>query len=779
MAAPARFDSYPDGTPFTGVIGKTRADSTPAWPVAATSPANAPNVMFVVLDDLGYAQLGCYGGLGDRIRTPNIDRLADSGLRYRNFHTTALCSPTRAALLTGRNNHSVGVGLITERATGFPGYHARIPKDSAMVPKVLGANGWATYCLGKWHLTPDEHNGPTGPFDRWPIGQGFDRYYGFLPGETDQWSPDLWSDNHRVDPPDRADYHVTEDLADTAIQWLTEHRTIDEDRPFFMHFATGAPHAPHHAPQDLIESYRGVFDDGWDAIRAETFERQLQLGVVPAGTTLPERNPGVPAWDDLTADERRVFARQMEVYAAFVTHTDREIGRLIDHLRESGDLDNTLLFVLSDNGASAEGGRNGLISEITYFNGLSEPLAEMLDRLDDWGGPTTYPHYSNGWAWLGNTPQRWYKSMVHEGGTRDPLVVSWPNRLGDHRGEIRDQFLHVVDIAATVYELIGLDLPDQVDGIEQRPLEGESFAYSLTSADAPTRKTQQYFEMFAHRAMWADGWKAVTLHPSRNAALRIADPDMEVRMGDFDNDVWELYHLAEDFSEAHDLAAEYPEKLADLQRLWDLDAQRYNVYPLDDRVIARSREPRPRVVKRRDSYTFRAPIRLTRSTSPSVIDRDHHIIAKVASSAEVPASGVIVSNGGLQGGWALFVHDSRLHYVANWLGREHFVVAADRELPVGTVVVAMDFRKTEPLAGDVTLWQNGEPVATGTVDRTNPVIYAVAEGLEIGSDTGTAVWPGYASPNRFTGKLIDVTLHTRGPLRVDAEAEDRIARYVQ
>ncbi|MEZ5658783.1 MAG: arylsulfatase [Burkholderiaceae bacterium] len=528
--------TYPDGSPFTGRIGPTVEASEAAWPVKATAPEQAPNVLFIVLDDLGYAQLGCYGGLGDRIRTPHIDALAAQGLRYRDFHTTALCSPTRGALLTGRNQHSLGLGVIVERATGFPGYNARIPKDSAMLPRV-GAQGYGTYCVGKWHLTPDEHNGPTGPFDRWPLGQGFDRFYGFLPGETDQWHPDLWEDNHRTDPPQRTDYHLSEDLADRAIQWLTEHWAVDEDRPFFLHFATGAPHAPHHAPREYIDAYRGVFDDGWDVIREQTFARQLALGVVPAGTELPPRNRGVPAWQSLSAEERAVFCRQMEVYAAFVTHTDAQVGRLLEHLKRSGQFENTLIFLLSDNGASAEGGRNGLLTEISYFNGLEDSIAEMHKRLDEWGGPSTYPHYAAGWAWLGNTPQRWYKAFVHEGGTRDPLIVSWPSRIRD-AGAVRGQFHHVVDIAQTVYRVTGIEPPASIDGVSQRPHEGTPFDYSFDDARAPTRKRRQYFEMFAHRAIWADGWKAVTLHPSAGALRRIGDPSMTAVAGGFENDVF-------------------------------------------------------------------------------------------------------------------------------------------------------------------------------------------------------------------------------------------------
>jgi len=773
-----RYASHPDGSPFAGHAGRTRDDSEPSWPVAAAPPEGAPNVVFIVLDDLGYAQLGCYGGLGGRLRTPHMDALAAEGLRYRNFHTTSLCSPTRAALLTGRNHHSVGVGTIVERATGFPGYHARIPRDSAMLPEVLGERGWSTWCIGKWHLTPDEHNGPTGPFDRWPLGQGFDRFYGFLPGETDHWSPDLWEDNRRVDPPDVDGYHLTTDLADHAIAWMSEHETVDDQRPFFLHFALGAPHSPHHVGREWIETYAGVFDAGWDVIRQETFAEQLRLGVVPEGTTLPPRNPGIREWDSLSDDERRVYARQMEVYAAFVTQTDHEIGRLLAHIDTLERADDTMVVLLSDNGASAEGGRNGLSSEIIYFNGLTETLDDMLDLLDVWGGPETYPHYANGWAWLGNTPNRWYKSMAHEGGTRDPLIVRWPARSLD-AGAVRDQFVHAVDLASTVYELLEIEPPDEVRGVRQRPLEGTSFAASLSTANANTGKRRQYFEMFAHRAIWADGWKAVTLHHSQNAALRIGDPDFEIRMGDFDGDEWELYHLDADFSEAHDLAAEHPEKLAELQAMWVEDAERYNVFPLDDRVIARSMEPRPRVVRKKDAYRFRARVRLTRATSPSVINRSHHIGATV----EVPAGGaegVIVSNGGMQGGYTLFVQDGHAWYVSNRLGRRHDVVRSADPIPTGTTVeLSVRWTKTDEFAGDVQLFVDGGLAGELHVPSTNPVLYAVGEGLEIGSDGGSAVYPGYVAPFAFTGTIVEVTLNTKGPEHVDPEAEDRIARYVQ
>jgi arylsulfatase len=671
------------------------------------------------------------------------------------------------------------MGTIAERATGFPGYHARIPHDSVMLPKVLGRNGYGTYCVGKWHLTPDEHNGPTGPFDRWPLAQGFDRYYGFLPGETDQWVPDLWEDNHRVDPPATEGYHLTADLADRAITWLDEHFAINPGRPFFLHFATGAPHSPHHAPKEYIDRYLGVFDAGWDVIREETFAHQLALGVVPQGTTLPERNRGVRPWADLSDDERMVYCRQMEVYAGFVEHTDEHIGRLLDHLSFSGVFDDTLIVFMSDNGASAEGGVHGLFSEASWFNGVTEPFEELVARIDEWGSPSTYPHYAAGWAYAGNTPQRWYKAFVHEGGTRDPMIVSWPQRVDDP-GAVRDQFHHVVDVAATVYEVTGIERPAVVDGVEQQALEGTSLAYTFDAAHAatPTRKRRQYFEMFAHRAIWADGWKAVTMHPSRGALARIGDPTLEIRMGAFDDDVWELYHLADDFSEAHDLAATHPQKLSELQAIWWDDARRYNVLPLDDRLIERSQEPRPRVTVARDAYRFSSPIRLVRSVSPSVINRDHHIRAVLDIPAE-GCEGVILSNGGINGGYVLCIHDGHLVYVSNYLNREHTVVRSAERVPTGRVTVGMEWVKTDPFAGDVTVFIDGVAVGAGQVTRTNPAIYAIAEGLEIGSDSGTPVWPEYSAPFRFTGGLVEVVLGTAGAVHTDPALSDRVARYVQ
>ena len=480
------FMEYEEGNEFPGVIGKTAKDSTPAWPVPRRAPEGAPNVLLIVLDDTGFGQIGCFGGLGGRVETPHMDRLAAGGLRYNNFHTTALCSPTRACLLTGRNHHTVGVASVMETATGYPGYNARIPKEAAMLPAVLVENGYNTMCLGKWHLAPDEHITASGPYDRWPLGQGFERFYGFLPGETSQWEPDLWHDNHKVDPPGTPEegYHLNEDLADRAIEWITAQKAVTPSKPFFMYFATGAMHSPHHAPKEYIERYRGRFDAGWDVVREETLQKQKELGIVPEGTVLPPRNPGVRAWEELSDDEKRLFCRQMEVFAAFLTHTDDQIGRLLATWSRTGIMDDTLIILLSDNGASGEGGFSGLVSEMSFFNMSPETVEDMLAKIDKWGEPSTHPHYATGWAAAGNTPNRWYKQMVHEGGTRDPLIIHWPAHISD-AGAIRSQFHHAVDITPTILEVLGLSMPAVVRGWPQMPLEGKSLAYSLSRRRRP------------------------------------------------------------------------------------------------------------------------------------------------------------------------------------------------------------------------------------------------------------------------------------------------------
>lgn len=770
---------YEDGTPFPGVIGRTQADSIPAWPVPPRAPEGAPNVLTIVLDDTGFAQVGCFGGLGGRVETPNIDRLAENGLRYNNFHTTALCSPTRACLLTGRNHHTVGAAVVMEFPNGYPGYNAHIPKEAAMLPAVLVERGYNTMALGKWHMAPPEHITASGPYDRWPLGQGFERFYGFMMGETNQWEPDLWEDNHKIDPPASPEegYHFTEDMTDHSIEWITAQKAVTPSKPFYMYFAPGATHSPHHAPREWIEKYRGRFDDGWDVIREETLARQKEMGVVPKSTELPPRNPGVRAWDALSADEKRLFARQMEVYAAFLSHTDHHIGRLVDYLEKAGLLDDTLIVFLSDNGASGEGGASGLVSEMSLFNLSTETPGDMLAKIDEWGGPSTHPHYATGWAMAGNTPNRWYKQMVHEGGTRDPLIIHWPAGVTDG-GAVRSQFHHVVDVMPTILELLGIEMPAQVRGYAQMPLEGSSMAYSLADPDAPTPKTVQYFEMLGHRALWAGGWKAVTSHVSSVFKWSFSLMDHEASDGCFDSDEWELYNIDEDFSEVHDLAAGHPEKVRELLDLWWAEAGRHRVLPLDDCVAARALASQPRVFEERDAYTYYSPVKMVRPGSPDVRNRSHTITA-VVEIPEEGAQGVIVSNGGFDGGYTLCILDGRLHYVSNYLAREHFVVSSTEPVPAGEVSLRVEFRKTGEFAGRARLFVNGLQVGDGDVPRTNMVLYAVAEGLEIGSDSTSAVWPAYRPPFDFTGVIRKVEITGEGPGHSDPEGEARVAQYRQ
>jgi arylsulfatase A-like enzyme len=705
-----------------------------------------------VLDDVGFGQLGCYGGLGARVETPNIDRLAASGIRYNNFHTTALCSPTRACLLTGRNHHSVGMGSITECATGYPGYNGRIPHEAAMLPAILVERGFNTLAFGKWHLAPDEHLSGSGPYDRWPLGRGFERFYGFLPGETDQFRPDLWQDNQRVNPPRTPEqgYHLSADLVDRALSCLNEQKAITPDKPCFMYLAFGACHAPHQAPRSYIERYKGRFDAGWDVVREETLAKQKEMGLVPGDTELPDRNPGVKAWDTLSDRERRVFCKQMEVYAAFLTYTDEQVGRLLDVLESTGQRENTMLILLSDNGASGEGGLIGLSSEMSFFNMAPESLEELEKRLDAWGMPGTHPHYAVGWAMAGNTPQRWYKQSTFEGGTRDPLIVSWPGKIRD-RGTVRSQFVHATDLAPTILECVSVEMPTTVRGYPQMPIEGVSFAHTFGDASVATRKRTQYFEMLGHRAIWKDGWKAVTFHKSSSAAqaFGVKAPPRDL---DFEADQWELYHLDEDFSEAHDLAQQHPEKLRELIATWWVEAGKYQVLPLDDALAARLAVEKPVVFIPRQQYTFAGPLKLVRSASPNVKRRSHSITAEV----EVPASGVegvIVSDGGPDGGYCLCIHEGYPTYISNYLGREHTVLRAKSPLPVGHGVLRVEFQKGSGTAGTARLFVNGRKADEKVVERTNPIVYAVAEGLEIGSDSTAPVWPEYQSPFRFTGTI--------------------------
>jgi len=718
---------------FEGTIGRTHAESEPWFEEAPHPGEDAPNVVVILFDDLGFSQFGCYGS---SIETPNIDRLAAGGLRYTNFHVTPLCSPTRAALLTGRNAHEVGMRAISNFRTGYPHQTGHISNHAATVAEVLRDEGYTTFALGKWHLCQMEDASAAGPYDQWPCQRGFDRYYGFLDGETDQFSPDLTYDNHSVTPPRTAaeGYHLSEDLVDHAIEFIHDTTSIRPDRPFFTYLAFGATHAPHQAPASYLEKYRGRFDGGWDEARAEWFTRQQELGLLPEGTELAPRNPGVDAWADMPENDRRLAARLQEAFAAFLDHTDAQIGRFVDALDEIGVLDNTVIMVLADNGASQEGGPYGVMHEMKFFNGILETPDEAIERVDDIGGPHSHSNYPWGWSQAGNTPFRWYKQNTHEGGVHVPLVMHWPAG-GLEGGAVRHQFHHVNDIVPTLYELIGVQAPDEYRGLDQMPVTGTSMAYTLAAPDEPSRKSVQYFEMLGHRGIYADGWKAVTRHQPGTP---------------FDDDVWELYHVATDASECHDLAQEQPDRLQELVDLWWSEAEEHNVLPLDDRTVelfgTRFRERSPHPGNRR--YTYRPPMApLPAQVGPPLGGRSWEMAAEIDRPAG--ANGVLFATGTENSGLSLFVEDDHLVFDYNYFG-DHTVVVSDRPLPTGSSIVGVRFERANRQA-DATLVIDGE--AAGAVHLGLLMSIMSSVGPSVGYDHGSPVSDHYAAPNPFAGRL--------------------------
>ena len=753
---------------FEGVIGRTFEDSKAWWPPLPRAPSGAPNILIVLLDDVGYAQFGCYGS---DIATPTFDRLAANGLRYSNFHTTSLCSPTRACLLTGRNHHASGMARIVEIPSGFPGYDAVIPKENGLLSEILLRHHYATWAVGKWHLTPATEMSMGSPRERWPLGRGFERYYGFLGGETDQYHPDLIYDNHPVDPPRTPEqgYHLTEDLVDKATLFVKDLRATYPQKPFFLYVAPGACHAPHQAPAEYIHRYRGHFDQGWDRWRDQVFERQVASGLLPKGAELSPRPSWVPAWESLSADERRLYARMMEVYAGFLTHTDAQVGRLIAFLESLGELDDTLVFVMSDNGASAEGGPKGSFNEMFFFNFMPESLEENLSRIDDLGTPRAHNHYPWGWAWAGNTPLKRFKRDTHEGGVCDPLIVHWPSRLG-RPGETRQQYVHAVDIAPTVLELIGAEPPAELAGVAQRPMDGVSFAHTLKDSSASSRHVTQYYEMFGSRALYHQGWKAVVFHPSPIMAYDGTDV-----FKPFDEDVWELYDVVSDFSEVHDLAAARPDKLEELKALWWKEAERHQVLPLNNQP-GRFGDRR----FRRERHVFHPGIgALPEVLAPNLRDRAFTIEAHLNVPAEGDVVGTLVAHGGTSGGYAVYLRARRLHYVHNLLGLETTTVSASVELPPGPIVARVVFTPTGTFQGDVALYYDGVPVAEAAIPRTTPITFGMG-GFSVGYQPGPPITP--ACPGRFTipeGVLSRVVITVEGKPHRDPAAEARVGLATQ
>ncbi|HEY3142942.1 MAG TPA: arylsulfatase [Acidimicrobiales bacterium] len=775
----------PEAKSWNGRIAVDIRDAEPDWSPyeQPQAPPGAPNVLMIVWDDVGYGAMDVFGG---PIETPTMRRIAERGLRYGNFHTTALCSPTRSSLLTGRNATSNGMACIAEGAVGFPGASARIPFENATIAEVLGAQGWNTYCVGKWHLTPEEECDASSWRKRWPLGRGFERFYGFLGGETNQWFPDLVYDNHPVEPPTTPEegYHLSKDLVDQAIAFVGDAKVVAPDKPFFLYLAPGCAHAPHHVFSEWSDRYQGRFDTGYEAIRAQILDNQKRLGLLPAETELSPINPhgepditgpdGQPwpvldhvrPWGSLSEKERRLFARMAEVYAGFVSYTDAQIARLLDFLEESGQLDNTIVVAVSDNGASAEGGPNGTFNENKFFNGIPDTIEANLARIDELGSPTSYNHYCSGWAWAFDTPFPYWKRYAgYEGGTADLCLVAWPKGIPS-RGEVRDQYLHAVDIVPTIYDLIGVKPPEEMNGYTQSPIEGESFAPSIADATAPGRD-RQFYSMLGQRALYHQGWLANTLHPT------IAG------WGNFEHDVWELYHLAEDRAQTKNLAEAHPDKLQELVNLWWHDAGVYRALPLDDRTALEIvLSPRPQPSPPRDRYRyFPGTSPVPESVSVNIRGRSFTIAAGVAVADHDRVEGVLYSQGTLLGGHQLYVRDGRLHYTYNWVGEDVQRVSGFADLSPGRHLYTAEFaatgrdESTPSPTGILTLYVDERQVGQAPI-RTQPGKFGLGSGAAVGRAIAPAPDPETPAPYPFRGGTIEaVIIDVSGDPFVDHEAE--------
>ncbi|WP_084227413.1 arylsulfatase [Nostoc sp. KVJ20] len=741
---------------FKGKIGLTYKESQPDFPQPITAPAKAPNVLLAILDDVGFGQAGTFGGPVD---TPNLTRLAERGLRYNQFHTTALCSPTRAALLTGRNHHSVNTGVVEELATGYPGYTTILPKSAATVAEILRQNGYNTAAFGKWHNTPDYETSAAGPFDRWPTGLGFEYFYGFLGGDTNQWSPALVENTRRVEKPtNKPDYHLTPDLVDHAIAWIRNQKSIAPEKPFFAYLATGATHAPHHAPKAWIDKYKGKFDQGWDKLREEIFARQKQLGVIPANAQLTPRPQELPAWDSLTAEQQKLYAHMAEVFAGFLGHTDYEVGRLIDAVDQLGELDNTLvIYIVGDNGASAEGGLTGSVNELQVFNGVPENLQQLLAAYNNLGSSKTFNHFPAAWAWAVNTPFQWTKQIAsHFGGTRNPLVISLGANIKD-QGGIRSQFHHVIDIAPTILEVAGITAPKEVNGVKQQPIEGTSLVYTFDRPDAPSHRQTQYFEMLGNRAIYDEGWVAAARHGRL--------PWERTVKGNFDTDEWELYNITEDFSEANNLAKENPDKLEKLQKLFLKEARKHQVLPLDDRIAERfDVKIRPSFTRGRTTFTYYpGTFGIPEGSAPNLKNKSFSITANV----EIPesgAEGVLLTQGGRFAGWSFFLEDGKPTYAYNYANTARYIIQSREKLPSGksTLRFNFDYDGGAVGAGGIgKLFINDQQVAEGRVEKTIAYRLALDETFDVGRDTGTPVVDTYQVPFAFTGNLQQISLELK------------------
>jgi arylsulfatase A-like enzyme len=781
------------GESFKGKLGFTMAESTPSWRMPPRPAEGSPNVIMIVLDDVGYGHLGCYGA---PIATPNIDRLAETGLRYNNFHTTAMCSPTRACLLTGRNHHTNGLGMVSELAQGYPGYDGLILPSRGFLSEILHEKGYASYAIGKWHLVPTEEGTMSGPFDRWPLGRGFDRFYGFLGAETDQFDPDLIYDNHSIDAlkePGKS-YHLTDDLTDKAIGFIRDLRVVDQTKPYFLYYCPGACHAPHQVPADWNNMYRGKFDSGWDAYRDQVYQRQLELGILPSGTELSPRPEWIKAWDSLSDEEKRMYARQMEVFAAFLSHTDHHIGRLMAAVEELGDLDNTLVMLVSDNGASGEGGYFGSFNENLFFNAIPDTLEANLEHYDEWGTEATYAHYATGWTMAGNTPFKRWKRNVFNGGIADPFIVSWSKGI-TARGEVRGQYSHAIDLMPTVLEILDIDPPLMLKGVPQEEIAGCSLASTFENDDAEEVRSKQYYEMYGSRAIYNDGWKAVTFHKIPGIpADGPGDADLP-----FVKDQWELYNVQQDFSECNDQAAQHPEKLQELIGLWFAEAGKYNVFPLHSHQM---KGQRPKPYPERTTYVYYpGTSRVDNEAAVNVRMRPFSVVAHAvipegsgAGNTSCGAEGVLIAQGGRFAGWALFVHNGKLVYEHNLVGLERYRVTSEVTIPVGKVTLGLEFAITgqfeitpeltamgnQGVSGQATLYINDKAVGSGFIAKTVPFGWSLSgEGLCCGFDSETPVSELYESPFRFTGELQRVVVSVSGKPYENVAMEVRKAFLAQ
>lgn len=741
--------------PFSDVLDARNAKAPPRFQVKA--PDKAPNVLIILIDDMGFGQSSAFGG---PIHMPNAEKLAKNGLRYNKFHTTALCSPTRAALLTGRNHHVCNMGSVTETATAFPGQTGQRPNSVAPLAEMLRLNGYSTAAYGKSHETAAWEVSPSGPTDRWPTRSGFDKFYGFIGGEANQWAPAIYEDMTRIEPPKDPNYHFMTDMTNQAIKWVSAQKALTPDKPFFTYFAPGATHAPHHCPKEWIAKYKGKFDQGWDKLREETLARQIKLGVVPEGTKLAPKPEAIKDWDKLGADEKKLFARQMEIFAGYGEYADAEIGRLIQAVEDLGQMDNTLIFYeIGDNGASPEGTMNGLFNEMTYFNGVPETVQDILKHYDELGGPNSYPHYAAGWAVAGDAPFAWTKQVAGTyGGCRNPLIVHWPNGI-KAKGELRSQWHHVIDIAPTILEAAGLPEPKSVNGTPQTPIEGVSMVYSFNDAKAKDRHKTQYFEIFGNRGIYHDGWLAHTVHRA-GWELKPRRPFLE--------DKWELYHVDEDFSSANDLAAKNPEKLKELQELFLKEAVKNHVLPLDDRVIERANAAlagRPDLMAGRTSLTvFEGMVGMSENVFINTKNRSHSITAEV-QIPEGGANGVIIAQAGKFGGWSFYLKDGKPRYAYNYLGLKTYKAVSDQALPAGKATIRFEFTYDGGglgKGGMATISVNGKKVGEGRIEYTQGNIFSADEGADVGLDGETAVSDDYKERgNQFTGKINKVTIELK------------------